>query len=79
MGLSKRLTEMQIKFAHELVNNEGRMNGKEAAVAAGYSQDRASVTASELTINLFMTCLKNLPCISIPFIAWGPVSIGNEV
>jgi hypothetical protein len=48
MGLSKRLTEMQIKFAHELVTNEGRMNGTEAAVAAGYSQDRASVTASEL-------------------------------
>ena len=39
---------MQIKFAHELITNEGRMNGKEAAVAAGYSQDRASVTASEL-------------------------------
>jgi hypothetical protein len=35
-------------FAHELVTNEGRMNGTEAAVAAGYSQDRASVTASEL-------------------------------
>ena len=39
---------MQIKFAHELVTNEGRMNGTEAAVAAGYSEDRASVTASEL-------------------------------
>jgi phage terminase small subunit len=39
---------MQMKFAHELVTNEGRMNGTEAAVAAGYSQDRASVTASEL-------------------------------
>jgi hypothetical protein len=48
MGLPKRLTEMQIKFAHELITNEGKMNGKEAAVAAGYSQDRASVTASEL-------------------------------
>jgi len=48
MGLPKKLTEMQIKFAHELVTNEGRMNGTEAAVAAGYSQDRASVTASEL-------------------------------
>ena len=39
---------MQMKFAHELVTNEGRMNGTEAAVAAGYSQDRAAVTASEL-------------------------------
>ena len=48
MGLPKKLTEMQMKFAHELVTNEGRMNGTEAAVAAGYSQDRASVTASEL-------------------------------
>ena len=37
-----------MKFAHELVTNEGRMNGTEAAVAAGYSEDRASVTASEL-------------------------------
>lgn len=37
-----------MKFAHELVTNEGRMNGTEAAVAAGYSQDRAAVTASEL-------------------------------
>ena len=48
MGLPKKLTGMQMKFAHELVTNEGRMNGTEAAVAAGYSQDRASVTASEL-------------------------------
>ena len=48
MGLPKKLTEMQMKFAHELVTNEGRMNGTEAAVAAGYSQDRAAVTASEL-------------------------------
>jgi len=48
MALPKKLTEMQMKFAHELVTNEGRMNGTEAAVAAGYSQDRASVTASEL-------------------------------
>jgi hypothetical protein len=30
------------------LQNEGRMNGTEAAVAAGYSQDRAAVTASEL-------------------------------
>jgi hypothetical protein len=48
MGLPKKLTEMQMKFAHELVTNEGRMSGTEAAVAAGYSQDRAAVTASEL-------------------------------
>lgn len=48
MALPKRLTEMQIKFAHELVTNEGRMTGTEAALAAGYSEDRATVTASEL-------------------------------
>jgi phage terminase small subunit len=48
MGLSKRLTEMQIKFAHELVTNEGRMNGTEAAVAAGYSPDTAKNAASKL-------------------------------
>lgn len=39
---------MQIKFAHELVTNEGRMNGTEAAVAAGYSPDTAKNAASKL-------------------------------
>ena len=48
MGLPKRLTEMQMKFAHLLVSNEGRMNGYECAKEAGYSEDRARVTASEL-------------------------------
>jgi phage terminase small subunit len=48
MGLSKRLTEMQIKFAHELVTNEGRMNGTEAAIAAGYAIDTAKNAASKL-------------------------------
>ena len=48
MGLSKRLTEMQIKFAHELVTNEGRMTGTEAAIAAGYSPDTAKNAASKL-------------------------------
>ena len=48
MGLPKRLTEMQMKFAHLLVSNEGRMTGYECAKEAGYSEDRASVTASEL-------------------------------
>ena len=27
MGVPKRLTEMQMKFAHEIVSNEGRKNG----------------------------------------------------
>ena len=48
MGLPKRLTEMQMKFAHLLVTNEGRMTGYECAKVAGYSEDRARVTASEL-------------------------------
>ena len=48
MGVPKRLTEMQIKFAHELVTNEGRMTGTEAAVAAGYSPDTAKNAASKL-------------------------------
>ena len=48
MGLPKRLTEMQMKFAHLLVTNEGSMTGYECAKEAGYSEDRARVTASEL-------------------------------
>jgi len=49
MGLPKQLTEMQMKFAHELVTNEGRKTKTECAVDAGYSKDRATITASELT------------------------------
>jgi hypothetical protein len=48
MGQVKRLTEMQIKFAHELVTNEGRMTGTEAAIAAGYSPDTARNAAYKL-------------------------------
>ena len=39
---------MPMKFAHLLVTNEGRMTGYECAKEAGYSEDRARVTASEL-------------------------------
>ena len=39
---------MQMKFAHLLVSNECRMTGYECAKEAGYSEDRARVTASEL-------------------------------
>ena len=39
---------MQIKFAHELVTNEGRKYAFECAIEAGYAKDRARVTASEL-------------------------------
>ena len=48
MGLPKKLTEKQIKFAQELVYNEGRKTGTQCALEASYSEDRAHVTASEL-------------------------------
>ena len=37
-----------MKFAHEIVTNEGRMNGEECARNAGYAHDSARVRASEL-------------------------------
>ena len=49
MGVTKRLTEMQMKFAHELVSNEGRKYAFQCAIDAGYEKDRARVTCSELT------------------------------
>ena len=48
MGVPKRLTEMQLKFANLLVTNEGRMYAYECAIEAGYEKDRARITASEL-------------------------------
>ena len=48
MGAVTRLTEMQMKFAHEIVSNEGRKNGTECAISAGYAQDSAGVRAAEL-------------------------------
>ncbi len=48
MGVPKRLTEMQKSFAEYLVFNEGRTTGADAAIAAGYSEKRARVEASEL-------------------------------
>ena len=48
MGLPKRLTEMQKRFAEYLVYNEGRTTGTDAAIVAGYSPKRAKVEASEL-------------------------------
>ena len=51
MGLPKRLTEMQKRFAEFLVfgGPEGPMTKTEAALAAGYSPQRARIEASELT------------------------------
>ena len=37
-----------MKFAHEIVSNEGRKNGTECAISAGYAQDSAGVRAAEL-------------------------------
>ena len=48
MGLPKKLTEMQMKFAYELVTNEGRKTATECAIAAGYSPEAAVVSASKL-------------------------------
>ena len=49
MGRQKELTEMQKRFALELVANEGRKTKYECAIDAGYAKDRARVTGSELT------------------------------
>ena len=48
MGVPKRLPEMQKRFAEYIVFNEGRTTGADAAIAAGYSEKRARVEASEL-------------------------------
>ena len=51
MGVPKRLTEMQQRFAEYLVfgNENGPMTKREAAIAAGYSKERAMREGSELT------------------------------
>ena len=48
MGLPKKLTDMQKKFAHELVSNEGRKYAYQCAIEAGYAKDRSRQTAYEL-------------------------------
>ena len=47
MGVPKRLTEKQIKFAQLAVSSEGRMNGTECAKEAGYGE-AARIRAYEL-------------------------------
>ena len=51
MGLPKRLTEMQMKFAECYVfgDENGPMTKTEAAIKAGYSPKRARQEGSELT------------------------------
>ena len=48
MGVPKRLTEMQQKFAQLLVTNEGRKTPTECAIEAGYAKDSARQHASIL-------------------------------
>ena len=45
MGVPKRLTEKQMKFAELVVSNEGRKTGTECALEAGYEPERARITA----------------------------------
>ena len=50
MGVPKRLTEMQMRFAEFVVfgGPEGPMTQSEAAIAAGYSKDRSRQEGAEL-------------------------------
>ena len=48
MGLPKRLSEQQMKFAYELVTNEGRKTATECAIDAGFAKDSARSYASKL-------------------------------
>ena len=48
MGLPKKLTEQQIKFANLLVCEEGRKTATQCAIEAGYSKDSARQHASIL-------------------------------
>ena len=48
MGVPKRLTEKQIKFANLIVTEEGRKTDSECAIAAGYDPNSAYVSASKL-------------------------------
>ena len=51
MGVPKRLTEMQKRFAEYLVfgGPDGVVNKTEAAKLAGYNEKRARIEGSELT------------------------------
>ena len=48
MGVPKKLTERQMKFAHEVVTNEGRKTATECAVDAGFEPEFARQYASKL-------------------------------
>ena len=48
MGLPKKLTEQQIKFANLLISEQGRMTATACAIEAGYAKDSARQAASKL-------------------------------
>jgi len=41
MGLPKKLTEQQIKFANILISEQGRKTATQCAIEAGYAKDSA--------------------------------------
>ena len=48
MGVPKRLTNQQIKFANLLVAEQGRKTATQCAIEAGYAKDSARQAASVL-------------------------------
>ena len=48
MGLPKRLTEQQIKFANLLISEQGRKTATACAIEAGYAKESARQAASKL-------------------------------
>jgi len=48
MGLPKKLTDQQIKFANLIVAEEGRKTATQCAIEAGYAKDSARQAASKL-------------------------------
>jgi phage terminase small subunit len=48
MGLPKKLTQQQIRFANLLVADQGRKSATECAIEAGYAKDSARQAASVL-------------------------------
>ena len=48
MGLPKKLTEQQIKFANLLISEQGRKTATQCAIEAGYAKDSARQAVSKL-------------------------------
>ncbi len=61
MGVPKKLTERQMKFAHEVVTNEGRKTATECARDAGFEPEHARQYASKLqNPKLYPLVVKNI-------------------